>query len=215
MKTTLLAISGLIAGMMASNAALVVVSNVAAGPGDTLYARQDNSLMNSGLVTMGYFDASVTTADIDTIPELFLKLGSFTLITSEVPGSMSAQLGAAFAGYADQATGASLGNVTVGNPLLGRMLYSIVTNASSLAGATPTSQFALVAVGTIKDDVPVENTYLSNPLTAPIIGTIGAFNGDAGGGAGAYNTLKMTSVPEASTALLGALGALGLLRRRR
>jgi hypothetical protein len=220
MKTTLLAVTGLVASMVASNAALVIVSNVAAGPGDTLYATQTNSLMDGGLVTIGYFDASVTTADIDTIPELFSRLSGFTLLTSAAPGSMGFQFGAAIPGYADQENKTQIGTgpIAIGNPLLGRMLYSIVTSASSLGSATGTSQFALVPIGTITaDGPPTETTYVSNPVNAPIIGTIGAFNGDAnfGGGEGAYNTLKMTSVPEASTALLGALGALGLLRRRR
>lgn len=213
MKTTLLAVTGLIACMTASNAAVVFVGNVVAGPGDTLYAKQDNSLMTSGLVSIGYFSASVTTADIDTIPELFARLGDFTLITSQTPGNPDS-IGVS-PGYANQDNPTTLAAVTGANPLLGRMLYTIVTSASTLGTATGLSQFALVPVGPFKDDVPNENTYSTNPTNAPIIGTIGAFNGDTALGSGAYNTLKMTSVPEASTALLGALGALGLLRRRR
>jgi hypothetical protein len=212
-KTTLIALSSLLAGVVASNAAGIMVVNISAGPGDTLYATSTNTLMNSGMVTMGYFPSTITTADIDTLPELLLNLNSYTTITSARPGSPNTLLGSSNPGYVDQADFTSIGNITGVNPLLGRMLYSIVTNGNTLTGNT---EYALLAIGAIKDDVPVENQYVSNPTgLAPIIGTIGAFNGDAGAGPGTYGTLKMLAVPEASTALLGALGALGLLRRRR
>ena len=88
------------------------------------------------------------------------------------------------------------------------------------------SEFALVESGTIKDDVPIENYYYSigplgysasppSQLPPPIIGTIGTFQGDPGAGPGTYRTLKMSYVPETSTALLGALGVLGALGLRR
>ena len=213
-RTILVALSSLIAGVVACNAAGVMIVNIDAGVGDTLYATSNNTLMSSGLVTMGYFPATITTADIDTLPELLLNLNNYTTITSAVPGTVSTLLGTANPGYVDQpGFNTSLGSVTAGNPLLGRMLYSIVTNGNTLTGNT---EYALVAIGALKDDVPFANDYVSNPKgLLPIIGTLGAFNGDAGGGDGSYGTLKMLAVPEASTALLGALGALGLLRRRR
>jgi nitrate/nitrite transporter NarK len=83
------------------------------------------------------------------------------------------------------------------------------------------SEFALVEAGTIRDDFPMEHTYVpmgSFPYSGsppPIIGTIGTFYGDTGLGEGAYYTLKMSYVPEPSTALLGALGVLGALGLRR
>jgi MYXO-CTERM domain-containing protein len=223
LKSILFAISGLALGVMSSNAATMIVSNVALGPGDTLYANRNNSLMNGGIVTMGYFPASVLLADIDTIQELYTQLNNFTVVTSAAPGTLSAQLQTSNPGYADQAAATSVGTVSVTNssPLLGRQIYSIVTNFATLGQAasaplTDTSEFALVAIGAFGDDVPFENQYSSNPAgKAPIIGTLGAFNGDAGAGDGAYLTLRMDAVPEPSAALLGALGALGLLRRRR
>jgi hypothetical protein len=219
-KTMIFAFSSLIAGMMPLNAAKVMVYNAFVGPGDTLYANFDNSLMaTSGLVTMGYFPASVTSFDIDTIPELLSKLSSYTLITSKVPGSYSDTIGLPAPGYAIQDIFTNIGVVTSGSPLLGRKMYSIVTSAPTLGAATLASEFALVEVGTIKDDLPVENTYTSldptNALFVPLIGTIGSFNGETTLGTGTFLTLKMSYVPEPSTALLGALGVLGALGLRR
>lgn len=78
------------------------------------------------------------------------------------------------------------------------------------------AQYALLAIGALRLDEPLENQYFSNPLgLTPIIGTVGAFTGDAGAGPGIYQTLNMAVVPEPSTILLNALGLLGLLWQRR
>jgi hypothetical protein len=223
-KTMIFAFSSLVAGIMPSDAALAVVSNVINGPGDMLHAYSNNALMNSGLVTIGYFPAEVTRFDIDTIPELYAKLSSFTVITSARPGSESPSLGFAVPGYVDQLNFTKFGGlqVTTGNPLLGRTLYSIVTSAPSLGTSTPMSEFALVEAGTIKDDIPLENYYYSiGPLAysaspPPIIGTIGSYHGNLYPfDPGTWRTLKMSYVPEASTALLGVLGVFGALGLRR
>ncbi len=64
--------------------------------------------------------------------------------------------------------------------------------------------------------MPDEKEYTINPSgLIPLIGTLGIYNGDAGGGEGEYKTLKTTLIPEPSAALLGSLGVLVLLRRRR
>ena len=99
------------------------------------------------------------------------------------------------------------------------MLYAIVSNATSLAAATTLNAFSLFEVTTIKDDDRFEQNYIANPAgVTPIIGELGLYD-DAvnsfGLGAGNYTTLKLVGVPEPSTALLGAISALGLLRRRR
>ena len=75
-------------------------------------------------------------------------------------------------------------------------------------------------VGTIFSDDPVEQTYVAQAFSlTPIIGNVGSYTGNASGlasGSEAYTTLKLVSaVPEPTAALLGAFGALGLLRRRR
>lgn len=224
-KLTLFALSALVATSVTSNAALFAITNVANGPGDTLYATNSNTLMTSGLVTLGYFGAGVTQSQIDTISELHAILqtsGSFTTITSSIPGLGTSQVGD---GYADgTATPVNLGNITLGNPLLGRTIYSIVVSAPSLelfaSGVlNQSNQVALVNMGLIKDDVPDVQQYFSNPVTPAtvVIGSYDTFtiSDGSGLGDGSYNTLKMAVVPEPSAALLGAVGALGLLRRRR
>ena len=220
LKSTLFVITGLLAGVLTSSAASVALFNVGSGAGsDVLFADKDNNLLGgTGLVTVGYFAAGVTQDQIDSIPELVSALGGFTLITSATPGT-SAALSAA--GYLAEDP-VSMGSITASGAgsqvaLLGRQLYSITTNAASLAAATLSSQFALFSVAKILDDSPLPNDYVVNPSgTTPIIGTLGSFVGNPGDqGEGTYTTLKMDAVPEPSAALLGALGALGLLRRRR
>ena len=225
MKKQLVLVSALalMAGSINSNAASFVISNVVSGPGDTLYADADNNLMSSGTVAIGYFnpdiDVSTISGATDKISALYAVLGSFVTVTSQAPGSLSVTLGGSFAGYAEQAEPTPIGTITTGNALLNRSIYSILTNASSIASATASSQFAFLLIGTINDDNPDEYLYTSNPVNAPIIGSIGSYTGNAAGFGtveDTYVTLKMaTSIPEPSAALLGAFGVLGLLRRRR
>jgi hypothetical protein len=230
MKTslTLVVATIFIASLVASNAAIVVISNVVQGPasaiweGDTLYAKQDGTLMNGGSVTMGYFPAGVSKSNVDTIEKLLGHLGSFTAITTAVPGSLSAILGTANAGYADQSDGTSIGIVGQDSPLLGRMLYSVISSATSIGSANISSHFALIPISAIRLDMPFQETYTSNPSgLTPLIGTIGSYTGDAGAGFGVYRTLNMelspdsSVVPESSTALLAAIGVLCLATRRR
>ena len=211
---TLLVAGTLLASSLASKAATVTIANVGNGAGtDTLWATANGSLMTTGKVSVGYFGPSVTVDQIDTIAELFSKLGNFTVLASATPGSSS---DFAAPGYVyTQASFSPTG-------LIGRTLYAIATNASSLSAATLSSAYSMFAFGTVIDDVPTEQDYLANPADyAPIIGSLDTFTGNPGGAAtefgptasGTYTTLKL--VPEPSSMLLGVVGALALLRRRR
>jgi hypothetical protein len=224
LKTTLFILSSLALGIVSSSAATLQVTNVVNGPGDTLYASKENSLMTTGFVTLGYFVSTISQADIDTISELQTVLqtpSNYITVSSAVPGLVSSQVGD---GYADAGIATDIGTITGVNPLLGRQLYSIVTNQLSLAAFAnavldSTIQIALVNIGPIKDDSPVPNFYTSNPVSPAtvVIGEYDTFtiSDGSGLGNGNYATLKMDAIPEPSAALLGALGALGLLRRRR
>jgi hypothetical protein len=118
-----------------------------------------------------------------------------------------------------------MGTISSSSALIGRSIYSIITDASSLASATSSNLFAVVKIGTISADELGDNTYTSNPAgLTPIIGSNDTFTGDLGLdfdgpggepglGTQTYTTLKL--VPEPTTTLLGAIGALALLRRRR
>jgi hypothetical protein len=231
MKTPskLLSVALIIAGTASSDAAGVIISNVVEGPasatweGDTLHAYRDGTLMDGGSITMGYFAVGVSSADLDTVERLIAHLSTFTAITTAVPGSLGYNLGTANPGYADQVDFTLIGLIDRSSPLLGRMLYTVVTSAPTIGSANISSQFALLAIATFRLDEPFEESYTSNrwPGLTPLIGTIGSYTGDAGAGFGVYKTLNMelaadsSAVPESSTALLAAIGVLNLLRRRR
>jgi hypothetical protein len=214
MKAKLLAISLLAGGASLSNAANFAINNVAAGVGDTLYASSANVPLNGAIVTLGVFTAGFdVNANLNNPAAL---VANFTTIFAQgLTGNESVSLGGSFAGYAEYETvdGAI---VTGANALLGRTLYSFIGNAATLGAST---EFGLLNMGLIKDDVPNENDYSANPgaaVAAPLLGTLDTVNGDFGGGAGVYNTLKLApAIPEPSVALLGLLGAVGFFRRRR
>jgi len=216
LKKTLIVASALVAGALTSNAATYSLFNVAGGPGvDTLWANLDGSLMNgTGFVTMGYFATNPLTTDIDTIAELVALKSTFTAVQTATPG-LSATFEAA--GYLAEDADSSATSITGSNALIGRKLYAIASNASSLAAATALDAFSLFEVATIGDDSPIEQSYVANPNgVTPIIGELDSGDfGDLGLGEGTYTTLKLVGVPEPSAALLGAFGVLGLLRRRR
>lgn len=206
-KKTLILIAALCYGTLASNAATVSLANVQGGPGvDMLWADLNGQPMNSGIVAVGYFTATVTEENISTVEGLFANLANFTIVQSAVPGSST---NFPTAGYL-------LEDPTTFSPtgLVGRNLYTIATNAASLALADETSAFSMFRVATIAEDVPLPNDYTANPAGGTIIiGSVGTWEGETEFGPGVYDTLNL--VPEPSAALLGAIGALGLLRRRR
>ena len=217
LKKTLIVASALLAGALTSNAATYAIINVTSGPGsDTLWANVDGTLMNgTGFVTMGYFATNPLTTDIDTIAELVALKSTFTAVQTATPG-LSVNF-AAPGFLAEEAV--SVSSITGANALIGRKLYAIASNASSLAAATELNAFSLFEFATIVDDVPFEQNYVANPAGAtPIIGELGVYDDSTGAlglGEGTYTTLKLVGVPEPSAALLGAFGVLGLLRRRR
>ncbi len=196
---------------VASQAATYTVSNVGDGLTDVLLQNGknlDNSvrLLDGGIVSLGYFPSGYVFTTVSA------AITNYTSLTSAFAGSYSATLDASKPGYVEAATfqGAT---IATGNALAGRALYVFAGNASTLAGSTG---FGLQQVGSIQLDEPLEQSYSVTlaGAPAPIFGQVGSYTGDAGGqGVATYTTLNL--VPETSTALLGAIGALGLLRRRR
>jgi autotransporter-associated beta strand protein len=174
-----------------ASAALMRINNLVEGAGDTLYADKDNVPMSQGIVTIGYFPNGVNPTDI---PSLLANIASFTVIDSQTAGDhwlfLSGPNPIQVPGYAGTAIAQQVpgGPVTGASPLLGRTIYSIVSNAPSLAAATADNQFAMVSMGVFLDDDPSENTYIANPAgTTAIIGSFGTvfYEGEN------YNTLKM------------------------
>ena len=207
--TTLVAIA---ATLSHANAANYAINNVVTGDiSDVLFADFDGSPLNGGIVALGYFE---TTAPSSSLVDIQTNISNFTLITSALTGSFSVDLAGSFDGYvqADTFAGAQ---ITGANSLIGKPMYLFAGNASTLSTSTA---WALSAVKTIADDVPFTELYAANPDGSSILGNIGTFDtftGDVGLGAGTYTTLRLAQVPEPSTALLGVIGAIALLRRRR
>jgi hypothetical protein len=208
-----------------TQAATFIVDNVGNGVGDTLFADTSNSPLTSGFAAIGYFDASVNQTDIDTIQKLHAILQPnnpnpprFTVVASAAIGFAANSIGN---GYAN-GTGNNVGQITVGNPLLGRSIYTIVTNQTSLeafaaAQLNSSNQVGLLRIGQILNDVPAPQIYNGNPANKTVIigtpGSVDSFTTELG--TGEYPTFALSAVPETSTTLLGALGALAMLRRRR
>jgi hypothetical protein len=210
LKSALAAATLVLVGATVSNAATFAISNLVDTTTDALFSDASGTPMVGGVATLGYFPAGVV---ISSLADLNINLGSFTLLSSATIGATAEALGSDYNGYAIATTGNDIGAVTAGNPLLGRTLYTIFGNGANLETST---LFGAVNVGDIVDDVPVPSTYGGNPGGAGsvvVVGSLRTFQGDIGFGTNSYSTVNL--VPEPSAALLGALGALGLLRRRR
>ena len=212
MKIKIAFAAALMAMASNSNAAVYTVSNVATGYGysDALIQLEDNSLASGGIAALGYFSA----APSGDLANIATTISNFTILASALTGSYSETLGGSCAGYVDTTIQGAA--VIEPSSLIGQSLYFFVGNASTLAAST---QWALVQVATILSDDPFEQGYVAQPYgLTPIIGTIGSYTGNPSiiEGTDTFTTLKLVSaVPEPTTALLGAFGALGLLRRRR
>ncbi|RYZ90968.1 MAG: hypothetical protein EOP06_07290 [Proteobacteria bacterium] len=212
MKLKIAILTGLLGFAGFSNAAIYSLNNVVNGPGDTLHANSLNQLSTGTVVTIGVFTAGFDLAS--SLTDQAALLTNYTTLTSGLTGGPSETLGAALApGYIELAAD-DQPSITGNNPLIGRSLYSFIGNAATLALST---EFALVLLGTIQEDLPNELSYSSNPGgISPLIGKLDSFTGEAAAGTGTYVTLQtQVIVPEPSAALLGMVGALGLLRRRR
>ena len=206
-------IVGAILGLSAiANAAIYIPSNVVSGDGsaDALIQNSNGTLNSGGVLAVGYFNVGYAISTTDMVA----NIAAFNIGASAIIGSNSDSLGGSFAGYVE---GAAVNgtDILAGSPLLGTLMYVFAGNAATLGAST---EWAIKAIATIQADTPVENSYLGNPLggAAPVFGSVGTFTGNASGfGQSTYDTLQLAAIPEPSAALLGALGALGLLRRRR
>lgn len=212
MKLKIAILTGLLGFAGFSNAAIYNINNVVNGVGDTVYANSANELSTGGIVTIGVFTAGFDLAS--SLQDQAALLSNYTTLSFGLTGGPSSSLGTANSPGYTELPSDDQASILAGNPLLGRSLYSFIGNGATLAAST---EFALVLLGTLQEDSPNELSYSSNPAgLTPLIGKLGTFTGDLGGGAGTSVTLQtQVIVPEPSAALLGMVGALGLLRRRR
>lgn len=216
MKTKLLAGALLFATGSISSAANYIISNVSDGLTDTLFANEDNSLSTGGVVSLGVFTAGFDVAA--NLGNYAILASNFTTVfASGLTGGPSGSLGLALApGYTENPTVDNAPLLT-GNTLINRTLYLFAGNLGTLATST---QVALLNMGLLQNEDGGELDYVANPsfrVGSPLIGKFGTQSGNLGGqGVSTFPTLQLQSaIPEPSAALLGAVGALGLLRRRR
>lgn len=197
-----------------SNAATVQLNNVVDGTSDTLFANSSGNLLTGVYAAGGYFTAGFDVATAISSNDFASLISNFVVLTSATIGANSSSLEGAYAGYVEGAL-TDIGNVTGANPLIGVALYTFVTDSSGFGDATA---FAIVNNNlVIGDDQPTPRSYTLNPANGTLVlGTESTYTGNAGGlGNGTYEVFRLTAIPEPSTMLLGAIGALGLLRRRR
>jgi len=197
---------------LSASAAIYFPSNVVTGDGtaDALIQNNNGTLNSGGLVTMGYFPSGYVISTTD----MAANIASFTIVASVISGSESASLGGSFAGYYEGAA-VDTANIVPPSTLIGLPLYVFAGNLATLAGS---DQWGIKQIATIASDDPNEQTYVGNPFGPPLpaFGSVGVFVGNASGlGTSTYTTLQLAPIPEPSAVLLGAIGALGLLRRRR
>jgi len=83
-------------------AANIIVSNVGSGYAysDTLFENVNGSLLNGGIVAMGYFGSNNPSTDLSQITNTIVD---FTIFASGVAGGYSDSLVGAFAGYVEVA----------------------------------------------------------------------------------------------------------------
>ncbi len=203
-----------------SNAATLNVSNITpAAAGSRILVDSNNNTLKSGYIAVGYFN-NLTAPQFATSTGLDLE-NDFNVLGSagnsfEVDFASSGSIIPGGIDFSASATTSS----TVNSDFIGKMAYVVIGNASSLALAT---EAFIYAVGlTIPED---PSTGIGIDLsTSSLAGTIefGSGDGVANVLLGANdlgqisNALKTAVlVPEPSSLLLSAIGALALLRRKR
>jgi len=176
-----------------------------------------NVNLSTGFVGVGVFssisNANLASSSFSALAGDFVALGSDVLLN----GSQTF--------YGDQIAGATGISADYGAPggNLGKTIYIIIGNNGTLGNST---EFALLNTGlTVDADSPSPDSNSPTFNTATVVGTYGAKFTSGGtldtsamvGGSEnqAASRVQLVAVPEPSAALLGALGMVGLLRRRR
>jgi hypothetical protein len=159
----------------------------------------------------------------------FTGVGYFTIADSAIPTTSATDLATAFRVFGasgvfgiSQIGGvyqnvAGGGRVGAASEFLGKNIYVFNTNAATIAGSSQGLVFKSTQTFTNDSALPVDSEFVVD------LGTSGSyvFGGIAGPNLEiapdfSVPTVQMVAfVPEPSAALLGAVGALGLLRRRR
>jgi len=166
---------------------------------------------------VGFFTTGFDVAGAVASNNYSALVTNFNVVASAGVGDTAGTYGVNMPGMYDTNQGPLVTNAAS----IGRSLYSFFTVGSSLTAGNVGSAYALVNSGqtVIADAFPPTDYTLFTTTGTVVHGqlTTGTFSApplgiEAGVSAPAFN---LVPIPETSTALLGALGALGLLRRRR
>jgi hypothetical protein len=177
------------------------------------------------------FDKAVTTTTNVAIPSGtgFVATGFFTTVADvDLINTAPASLATAFQQFGNSGTfgfggfggvyqvESAPGRISPGSPFVNKSIYTLLGNGSSVSTSSEFVIFKHNGLFLVDDQDSQDKTYDAT------LGVDGAFlMGSATGdiinvGGFDFPQVKMVAaVPEPSAALLGALGALGLLRRRR
>jgi len=221
-KITLLGLATVL--VYTSQAATYLLANATGGSTTQSIVDKDGVFINGGSVTIGYYTAAdlsyltgaTTTA---TLLQNFVSLG-----TSSVGPNATVAPNTLQGVFSVQATYTA--NGTTG----GKVPFLLFGNAATFAASTQVAVigFSALTSGNFASADPssltgnIRNTTPTFTLGTIYKGTWGTFSGDPSPGTAApatpapfYGLSSLAVIPETSTSLLGALGALALLRRRR
>ncbi|MBB5352535.1 hypothetical protein HNR46_002781 [Haloferula luteola] len=180
-----------------ANAATITLTNFD-GTNFSGVVDSSGSILNSvGFASIGTFSSDPTSID---------DLSSFV----QFGNSLSVGANSFISGDINQ-------SLTSGDSYVGGSVYVVIGNGTDLA--TSTEFFVWKATSNPSGNVYTEDAPIGGPDTVSLqtsTGTVligGTTTADFGGGS--QTAFQLVAVPEPSVALLGALGLLGLARRRR
>lgn len=153
----------------------------------------------------------------------FVAAGVFSITDAQIlefatsPGSIASAFTAVASGnFSSGINGLFSLAPTTNSSINSGTVYGIIGNASTFASSTEIGVFkftqSFLADPAITDGAVLSNSASGN-VSQILIGGFSNFTHDFG--AGANSAYNLAVIPEPSAALLGALGVLGLLRRRR
>lgn len=185
----------------------VILNKGPAAPAGTVNA-------NFGFFNNGFnIENAVSTLDYAGL------FSNFNIVAAANVGSTAVIYGENYAGVFE--TGAF--SFTTDANSIGRTIHAFYTGGAALSQLSITNGYALVSSGKVitADGFPPADYVM--PIEGTLVGTNSAsgfttavFNAPNAGQVNVTATaLNLNLVPEPSTALFGAIGALGLLRRRR